>query len=1410
MDISGTFLSQVVLEKYFVQGLPKAENESNVRHELGQAYEEWLNNQGGLQPEPALHQTWLHFVLQEALEFAPETLLSGQAIPGTLSRALLQERETLRPDVVVQSPYEGGPRLLVQFYEKRQDLQKVVPERHWKASPATRMAELLRSTGVRLGLVTNGDQWMLVDAPRDETTGYYTWEAALWSEEPLTLRAFRALLGMERFFSVAENERLEALLAESREKQEEVTTQLGTQVRLAVGTLVRTLDRLDKDSQYALLREMGEKEIYEAALTVMMRLVFLLCAEEREMLLLGDELYDENYAISTMHKQLQEQADQQGEEVLGLRHDAWSRLLATFRLVYGGIEHLDLRLPAYGGHLFDPDRFPFLEGRAPGTSWLDTPAEPLLIDNRTVLHLLRALQFLQGGNGRREARRQSFRTLDIEQIGHVYEGLLDYTARRAQEPILGLVGSEKLPEPEVSLHELEEAQSKGQSQLLKLLTERTGRSESALAKDLVRKLDGRDLDRVSSTSGAILAPRVLPFVGLLRRDTFGDFLVIPAGSLHTAPGGERRNTGTHYTPRSLTEPLVQHALDPLVYYGPAEGLPPEQWRLHEANELLNLKICDLAMGSGAFLVQVCRYLSEKLVEAWDTIVQSDTAEAATQRLPRIAPVGQPSQGRPGEELLSRDQDERLATARRLIAERCLYGVDKNPMAVEMAKLSLWLITLAKNKPFTFLDSNLRSGDSLLGVDLMQLKRFSLEESAAEKSGQLNLMEEPMRQALNFALPRRHAISMTLEKTVRDVAEKERKLHEVNAALELLKLGADLLIAQALYKKDPPAYKAIWNHLYAPYMQLLQSTRHVRENNFTTADHQASRAAYKTLRAKVNTLLVAEADKLSAVELGQYLSDNGGPELLAKIAGLAQTRTPFHWPLEFPEVFADGGEEAGFAAMVGNPPFQGGQKITGVLGTDYRDYLVEYLAQRKHGSADLCSYFFLNVARLVRKGGMSALLATNTVAQGDTREVGLDQIVAKGWSIPRAVPSRKWPGAANLEVAHVWMRHGMWQGPFVLDEQKTEGITPLLTKPGQTRGNPYPLVVNSGKSFIGSYVLGLGFVLEPEEAQALITKDPCNKDVLFPYLNGQDLNSRYDQSPSRWVINFFDWPLEKAEQHIDCMKVVREKVKPERDCNNRQVRRERWWQFAERAPALYSTIADMERALVIAQTSRTLAFTFASTNEVFSHMIVVFASDEFSSLGLLQSSFHLNWVTTYASSMKGDQRYIPSDCFETFPFPPAANLPALDSIGKQYYTHRQSIMLTRHEGLTATYNRFHNPNEHAPDIARLRELHREMDEAVARVYGWQDLMLGHNFYETKQGLRWTISEEARREVLDRLLLLNHQRHAEEVAAGLVDASGKPLKTKKAGKAKATVVEDNDEFEPAEVQPPEQGPQQGQLF
>lgn len=1024
-------------------------------------------------------------------------------------------------------------------------------------------------------------------------------------------------------------------------------------------------------------------------------------------------------------------ADQHGEEVLERRHDAWSRLLAIFRVVYGGVQHEALRLPAYGGHLFDPDRFPFLEGRGVGTSWRMDRAQPVPIDNRTVLHLLEALQILQvkvpGGGA--EPRRLSFRALDIEQIGHVYEGLLDHTAVRAQEPVLGLQGS-KDREPEVPLVTLEDLSAKGEAALVVFLQEQTARSPKALANALKPDLlaDTNAL-LIACDNDPALFERVQPFAGLLRRDSFGYPVVIAQGSVYVTAGTDRRTTGTHYTPRSLTEPIVQHTLDPLVYVGPAEGLLKAEWRLRSASEILGLKICDMAMGSGAFLVQACRYLSERLVEAWEVIEQANQGRVV------ITPEGGLSTGAPDEQPLPRDAEERLAIARRIVADRCLYGVDKNPLAVEMAKLSLWLVTLQKDRPFTFLDHALRWGDSLLDVDLDQLKTWSLRRGGPV---QLSWFTRQLEEAIDTALQLRRQIAATTVRDVRDAEHKEWLLHAAEEAMSLVQLGADLLVSTALASEK--VRDEIRNDFLHHFSIAADSFRQRREGRFTTQGAQPGQDALADLRR--------ESDNL----LGQH--------------------RPFHWPLEFPEVFVET-DTPGFAANMGNPPFQGGQKITGTLGTAYRDYLVEYIANGQRGSADLCAYFFLRSRDIVRYGGGMGLLATNTIAQGDTREVGLDQLIKDSCVITRAVPSRKWPGAASLEVAHLWLRRGKWSGEYMLDEQPVDGITSFLSKPSSAQGKPYQLAENISKSFQGSIPLGAGFLLEPTEAQTLLQEDHRYHDVIFPYITGEDLNSRSDLSASRWVINFHDWPVEKAEVYVSPFRIVLEKVKPERDKNNRKVRREKWWQFGERAPALYKAIQTLERVLVVAQTSRTLAFAFVPRGIVYSMMTICFVYDKDWAFALLQSSLHDAWARKYSSTMKLDLRYTPSDVFETFPFPEASNL--LDDLGERYHEHRRQTMIARQEGLTKTYNRFHNPAESAEDIAELRRLHVEMDKAVAAAYGWTDLDLGHSFHETKQGLRYTISEVARREVLDRLLLLNHGRYAEEVKAGLHDKGAK--KTKK---------------------------------
>jgi hypothetical protein len=409
-----------------------------------------------------------------------------------------------------------------------------------------------------------------------------------------------------------------------------------------------------------------------------------------------------------------------------------------------------------------------------------------------------------------------------------------------------------------------------------------------------------------------------------------------------------------------------------------------------------------------------------------------------------------------------------------------------------------------------------------------------------------------------------------------------------------------------------------------------------------------------------------------------------------------------------------------------------------------------------------------------------------------------------------VPSRPWPGAASLEVAHVWLRRGSWNGPFVLDDKLTKGVTAFLTPSGEVSGKPLRLKANESKSFNGSYVLGMGFVLESEEAQRLIENDPRNKDVLFPYLNGEDLNSRPDQSASRWVINFFDWPLEKAAEYPGCLRIIEEKVKPERTRTNdkgefvlRKPLPLKWWIYADKRPELYRTIAGLKRVLIVAQVSRTLAFCLVPNGTVYTHKVVVFPQADSSRFALLQSAIHSVWAWTYTSTLRTDLTYTPTDCFDTFPFPDKQL--TLDAIGERYHDHRRQIMLARQEGLTKTYNRFHNPEEESTDIQKLRDLHVEIDRAVAAAYGWADLDLGHGFHQTKQGVRFTISEPARREVLARLLTLNHERYAEEVKLGLHEKRGKVKKPssgrsrKKAAPTNGPTLYDESEDEtPASVE------------
>jgi hypothetical protein len=272
--------------------------------------------------------------------------------------------------------------------------------------------------------------------------------------------------------------------------------------------------------------------------------------------------------------------------------------------------------------------------------------------------------------------------------------------------------------------------------------------------------------------------------------------------------------------------------------------------------------------------------------------------------------------------------------------------------------------------------------------------------------------------------------------------------------------------------------------------------------------------------------------------------------------------------------------------------------------------------------------------------------------------------------------------------------------------------------------------------------------------------------LFPYLNGQDLNSRPDCSASRWVINYHDWPEERAKTYPVLYEHVLREVKPERDRNNRKVYRDYWWQYAEKRPGLVKAITGLERVIVITRHAKTVMPVMVPTGQVMSDATVVFATDDTAMLTLLSSAPHYWWTIERASTLETRIRYTPSEVFETLPRPEV--MAGMRELGTQLDIVRRDLMLGRQTGLTDTYNLVHDQGCMDADIAELREIHRAIDEAVVRAYGWDDLLaagLDHGFHQTRQGLRYTIGAAVRQEILDRLLELNHERYAAEVAAGL---------------------------------------------
>ncbi|WP_254987060.1 Eco57I restriction-modification methylase domain-containing protein [Cyanobium sp. ATX 6E8] len=1245
-------------------------------------------------------------LLVDHLGWSGDQVQSDPNLIEGYTRDLPELGETLQPSAVVPAAAGDGAQLLVQELPLLTPLdQKVTGGEHlWRASAQERFERLLRETGVEAGLLFNGSQLRLVVAPKGESSGHITFSlkdlAAVSGR--LMFSGLDLLLGQSHVFLDPDGYRLADVLKKSRSFQAVVSNALADQVLAALWELLRGFQQADELTQRQgglLLGHLAEnepKQLYGGLITVLMRLVFLLYAEDNA-LLPKDAVYEQNYKVSGVFERLEQDAAE-FPDTMEQRYGAWAGLMSLCQLVFAGGGATVDYLPARKGQLFDPAVYP----------WLETP----WISDGVVHEVLSNLLVVKG-------ERISYRALDVEQIGSVYEGIMGYAVRRIPGRCIGLKSK-----PQGAKKQLTTAVD-----LDALLALPGGKRKAWLEEEAATTLPPKSANalKAATSEGELLealAPRI-------NHELFDGPQA--AGSLVFQPTEERRRSGSHYTPRSLTRPIVEEALRPWLER--CGGKPT-------VAQILALKICDPAMGSGAFLVECCRYLAELLEQAW-------------------VREGLPEELKPGGHALG---EEPLIYARRLIAQSCLYGVDKNPFAVNLARLSLWLVSLSKDAPFTFVDHALKCGDSLVGMERAEIEK-ALKGASLQRDLQMAYLDQVRQQeARSFALF--HADS----RSDADDAQKRQALDDLNASTAYLRTVGDLLVAAFFNGKKPK-------------------------------DREELKQLYLEATLQHNS-----ADELEA-ELA---------EPLERLREGEKGIQPLHWQLAFPDVF--GRDQPGFDVFIGNPPFLGGSRIAGALGYVYSDYLTSRTLA-KAGAADLCAYFFRELYKLLRPKGAMAFVATNSISETATRRVGLAYIQEHDGEIYSAVTDRDWPGIASVVITIICACKGGSGFAPILNDRVVDKISPALLGGIDIEEAKR---LNHGISFSqGVCLIGSAFVVDYSDLELIRKDNPGISKYLRRYVNGDILNNCIGQDGGRYVIDFGERSLDEIRDCGEILKVICRVNSDERKKYTQQVHEDRPWLFWDKRTEFFDKARRLERILACTRVAKHLFFEFVDPHHLYSDAVILFCDDRPSLFAVLQSTLHSCFVAISSSRLGKATRYSTSTSFSTFPLPASEKLVVLSECGSQYHQIRSAISRELGIGLTSVYNLFHSPiiATTESEINALRSARRSLDKEVLNSYGWHDLDLSYGFaleeldmpedvempdaiacrtsggsyffpdaygairfqeYLRSMGIssskgelawRYRWPDAVRDTVLARLLALNAERYEEEVAQGLHSKGGK---------------------------------------
>lgn len=861
--------------------------------------------------------------------------------------------EQIRPRAIIEGPH----RAILPVFTAEEARLGVGRGRRAVA----RVLEWLRRKELPLALLTNGVQWRLLYAGLDHHASV-EWDTSLWFEEGAPgpqVDALRILLSPAALTPGAHDEPgpLLSAIQASRRGQAELSAELGERVRKAVELLIQAYGE-----QLGELMSSGAaspREIYLAATRVVMRMVVALFAEAREGLLpRSDRVYADSYSLEGLRAELDRLTRERREH----QYAAWPRIQALFRLIHAGSPHPDLLVPRYGGVLFEPGSADSADGVRRVLAVLEdawhAPTDEAVWRMLDYLSRTR-VRVRQGTATRIVTVPVDFSDLSSEYIGILYEGLLDFELRRVApdgDPVVFLALGNEPALPLAVLRAMEDRQLK--ELVSKMKQSKRASTDEDDAEDADADADDEEPDGIEEaqladeaeaseeddvTAGsedarhaaqaealewarsAVVVAGLVPRPRGRRRteadETFARLrdeaarrlisrTVLPGEWYLVRWGGTRKGSGTYYTRPQLAIPTVRRTLQPLAYDPPArdDGTADEdaalgEWTPREPDRILALKVCDPGMGSGSFLIAALRFLTDALFRSlfhhgW--LVESSDRRLALGEHAAAAPIWFADLLRdlpPGEEVIR-------ARLKRVVVERCLYGVDLDPLAVELGKLVLWIETMDASLPFGFLDHKLRVGNSLVGAWLDRFREYpalAWEREGGDKgkdwvsTGEKEPWTRAIKAHRNDTVKPRLAEWLSARMKGQLEAFGEYDAGAVAAAHDELAAALDDIHALPPHESEQRAElfreRVLGSEAHSRFKEALDAWCALW---FWPADDLAT--------APEPATLLRPSDETSTV-----------------VRRIASQHRFFHWELEFPEVFVR--EGAGFDAIVGNPPWE---------------------------------------------------------------------------------------------------------------------------------------------------------------------------------------------------------------------------------------------------------------------------------------------------------------------------------------------------------------------------------------------------------------------------------------------------------------------------------------------------------